>query len=792
MKKISYFVICLLLFGNIAVLGLGSETSDFQVETNITFLRPTIIEENGYCEIQVIGSNSQIFSGGKPMLPEYKETIELPFGVKIIDIEYEIGELKSEVLSKKIAPAPHAVPLTSIINYPIKPDFDDEIYESADFYPKDWIDYNVGVGLNDDMHHKTFLTIYTYPVRYSSNTNTINYVNEIKVSYSYLDPVKNPFQEISEYELVIISPPEFSEELKTLQDHKISKGVTTNIVTTTDIYSQYSGNDKPEQIKYFIKDAIETWGTKYVLLVGGLKSLLYAPPRDNVNCGVKGWYVPVRYSNLEEGEPGYCCDLYYSDIYKEGGEFDDWDSNGDGVFAEWKGIKKDKLDMYPDVAIGRLACRNTFEVKSIIDKIKKYEGGTNPSWFNKMLVVSGDGFLDMDDIDIQWDTNGLPNGAYTIYAQSENPFGKKGPVEEINIAIDKTQETKLTFNHDDHLRVNSYPADPVAEIVSVTDGDILGNTDFTYRPKENEAYCNQYTHWADVKYKDGILHIRGKTYDPQPYGNITDIHVWIEDNSGTEVFRDQRIGYKMYYEGEWTTGEKLLKGRGGGPYYMPPEFQFEYLWTSNGRWKDQMDVIEAFSKGSGFTFFSGHGSPAVFVNHKPGIPGNRRPADVEGLKVIDFPTPPYFPMERLSNNYKNPIVVVGGCHNAMFNVSFIPTLLDKRNAWNTHCYGTPTAECWAWWITRLSKRGAIACIGNTGYGYGVLGEDCTTGGVDNWITTELFVQYGTNGHDVLGDAHAMTLKSYIDNIGKSDKTDAKTVQQWVLLGDPSLKIGGYS
>jgi hypothetical protein len=85
------------------------------------------------------------------------------------------------------------------------------------------------------------------------------------------------------------------------------------------------------------------------------------------------------------------CDLYYADIYKEGGVFDNWDSNGNGVFAEWKGFKKDNLDLYPDVALGRLACRNSREVKSVVDKIINYENNADDSWFKKMIVVSGEG-----------------------------------------------------------------------------------------------------------------------------------------------------------------------------------------------------------------------------------------------------------------------------------------------------------------------------------------------------------------------------------------------------------------
>jgi len=62
------------------------------------------------------------------------------------------------------------------------------------------------------------------------------------------------------------------------------------------------------------------------------------------------------------------------------------------------------------------------------------------------------------------DTNDLPDGDYTIYAQSSNPEGDIGPAEEIDIKIDRTKPTKLTFNHDDNLRIDSFPEKPIAEM----------------------------------------------------------------------------------------------------------------------------------------------------------------------------------------------------------------------------------------------------------------------------------------------------------------------------------------
>ena len=79
----------------------------------------------------------------------------------------------------------------------------------------------------------------------------------------------------------------------------------------------------------------------------------------------------------------------------------------------------------------------------------------------------------------------------------------------------------------------------------------------------------------------------------------------------------------------------------------------------------------------------------------------------------------------------------------------------------THCYGRPTPECWSWYIISRSKAGAIASIGNTGYGMGILGEWTTVGGLDNYITIEFFKQYGEEGYDILGETYSQTLTEYI-------------------------------
>jgi len=198
----------------------------------------------------------------------------------------------------------------------------------------------------------------------------------------------------ADYSLLIISPSNFKNALNPLLTHKINIGIPSKLVTLDEIYgSEYSqeGRDQPEKIKYFIKSAIERWETKYVLLVGGTIGQLPL------------WYLPVRYVDMGNSfESHFISDLYYADIYDESGiNFSSWDSDGDGNYAEWFvwEIPEDtNIDLKPDIALGRLPCRNVFEVNIMVKKIIEYEtSGQNKPWFNDMVVIAGDTYPEFEN-----------------------------------------------------------------------------------------------------------------------------------------------------------------------------------------------------------------------------------------------------------------------------------------------------------------------------------------------------------------------------------------------------------
>lgn len=73
---------------------------------------------------------------------------------------------------------------------------------------------------------------------------------------------QNSYSDSSTYELLIITPKKYVVSLQPLVKHKNKVGVTANLVTLNEVYSNQiskQGRDNPEKIKYFIKYAIETW-----------------------------------------------------------------------------------------------------------------------------------------------------------------------------------------------------------------------------------------------------------------------------------------------------------------------------------------------------------------------------------------------------------------------------------------------------------------------------------------------------------------------------------------------------
>jgi hypothetical protein len=92
--------------------------------------------------------------------------------------------------------------------------------------------------------------------------------------------------------------------------------------------------------------------------------------------------------------------LYFADLYDSEGNFSTWDSDDDGLYGEWyKGEQPDDkyLDLKPEIAIGRLPCRNILEVRIMVRKIIDYERTANgKSWFWDIVAIAGDTYKEWE------------------------------------------------------------------------------------------------------------------------------------------------------------------------------------------------------------------------------------------------------------------------------------------------------------------------------------------------------------------------------------------------------------
>ncbi len=610
------------------------------IKESVSLSTPKLVENDRYSYLLMDGISHYTKEAGAPLMPVIIKTYTFPAGSRITRVECHPSGIEMMKVDKKILPSMGAIPLGSSMKNLVRKE-DERIYSSSQPYPENWFRYNIGVGLYNG-NHVIFLTVEIHPVRYYPAEDMIEYARNMRIEVEYETGSMN-FGD--GYDLMIIAPSSFSDYVQPLIEHKENHGVATMMLTTEEIYSKYNGRDEQEKIKYAIKDAVEEYGIKYVLFVGAMKGQR-----------LHKWYVPVRYTHLDDNsswETGYISDLYYADLYKyEDGNvvFDDWDSNGNGKFAEWDAYHKDVLDLYPDVYVGRLACRYPWEVKTMVDKIITYENNAgNSNWFRRMVVIGGDSFPDQD----------------------------------------------------------------------------IG-TDYI----EGQVECDQ-----ALSYMDGFEHVR----------------VYVE----------------------------------GGDVEFTPE-----------------NAEEEISQGEGFVYFSGHGNPASWATH----PHN------------DFNTWIDFSLKNimnLDNGEKLPVLIVGGCHNSQFNTSILRLLTE--GIW-AYWLGEATPECWGWIFTRNPNGGSIATMGNTGLGYGTVGDgpvdevpDSQPDGIPDciqylggWLEPHFFEVYNKQGKDILGETWGTNLIDYLnefpidwnsDWIGVRPYTinlvNCKTVQEWVLFGDPSLKIGGY-
>ncbi|MES2661016.1 MAG: C25 family cysteine peptidase [Verrucomicrobiota bacterium] len=171
--------------------------------------------------------------------------------------------------------------------------------------------------------------------------------------------------------LLVISPNSLEGALQEFVGWKKTL-LPTEWISLEEIMQSAPGVDDPEKLKRFLYEKWQKQDVGYVLLAGDVDVL------------------PVRYMVLDRKTEAafnyafYPSDLYYADLAKPDGSFEDWNARKDGFHAGYIGevrgehhkedpINYDQVDYQPELAVGRWPVSTSEEVKHIAEKSEAYE-----------------------------------------------------------------------------------------------------------------------------------------------------------------------------------------------------------------------------------------------------------------------------------------------------------------------------------------------------------------------------------------------------------------------------------
>ncbi len=259
-------------------------------------------------------------------------------------------------------------------------------------------------------------------------------------------------------------------------------------------------------------------------------------------------------------------------------------------------------------------------------------------------------------------------------------------------------------------------------------------------------------------------------YEQQTYNQL-----WFQKIvlAGGDTFPILRGSPPFMFEGE-ITNRKVAQ--------QLPEFKKVRLWASL-RTLNAFTFNRAINKGAGFVSYAGHGFEHGWGTYRPNALAFKM-----GIRQHMYFTP-Y--IRGLRNQNRLPIIFFDACLTAKldFNVTdlqqYFPLsvrLLTRLGRMNED----PNVffPCFAWAFLRHEGGGAIATIGATRTAYTMVGPRGVYGGA-GYLDVHFFKAYEEGV--TVGEMLTASQNDYINNVGP----DYFTIEEFMLVGDPSLRVGGY-
>ena len=253
-------------------------------------------------------------------------------------------------------------------------------------------------------------------------------------------------------------------------------------------------------------------------------------------------------------------------------------------------------------------------------------------------------------------------------------------------------------------------------------------------------------------------------------GGDTHPNTWEEILLGLMFKQITGERYRLSWEGEFMS-EKIAE-------YMDSFTVKKYYASSllgiRAKRLTIRNMNQALDEGAGFVVFNFHGSPTGMVTYPP---FNKK-------KWFSMPPPSGYNIshvQTLTNDDKLPIIVFSACSCGDFDAENNPL---------------------AWEFVRYEHGGGIASFALTTAGNIYPSTACITT-LTGYSTISVFEAYN-DGVDILGEVWGETISRYLDDewawsINEYPTSNGNSViwlnflavEEWMLFGDPTLKIGGY-
>jgi len=375
---------------------LFSESITYKPDKQLTIRK----DREGYSQIN-LSESFIITEPGKPQLPSVSLRFFLEPGQKLTKVSIKnitTTLIDSNVRIKPIT-APYPISYQGEINQPVE---NRQIYLSDTDYPEQIITHfetqylrghSIGIinfiPFSYNPVQKTLVFAENIEFEYSAEETDesaevfgMNYRELMPEQVSSLQSIQkqevlNQYPQINtqrngDNRLVIITGQTYSNNFTTFLNFKIKQGYNPLLITTEEIYSNYTGSDNQDKIRNFIRHAYQNLGTDYVILGGD------ADPTTNI--------VPCRGFSVTAGETidhNIPSDLYYAALDRVGdGTGPDWNIDNDTYWGE-----AGEADYLPEIAVGRLCADTDTEFQNALNKQMMYQENPVNADLEKALMV---------------------------------------------------------------------------------------------------------------------------------------------------------------------------------------------------------------------------------------------------------------------------------------------------------------------------------------------------------------------------------------------------------------------